>query len=246
MLTAVEYNDSEFVYQTGGLAGSAAVQQLQQALARLAQAANWPAVNPGTIDGVIGAKTIGALTAVIGNLAELSSTVKTALQFALAAAMTNTTAMATARQVTEQYASYLTTAINVLAIKYTSQKPPPPAPGMPPGGVQTRVGVYTGAISPASGVASYPPGTITAFSAARGAWRIAVPKGAGLGGAQLGQGFTEVGSQKAQPAGATVIPENMFDKETAGKPWYKNWKYLVPIGVGVVGVGTGAVWLARR
>lgn len=104
--------------------GSAQVEGLQSALKSLAQAANWPAADPGPIDGVVGVKTLTAVNAVINNVQEIPSTVRTALTVVLALAMTDAESRAKAFELVATYASELTTAITVAIARYSGANPP--------------------------------------------------------------------------------------------------------------------------
>jgi len=96
------------------LAGSATVEQLQRALKGLAEVWNRPAIDPGTVTGVVDDATMAALTAALGILTEeLPSTVYLALQGALIAGSTTSYA----KNLVTQYAPQLTIAINTAITK---------------------------------------------------------------------------------------------------------------------------------
>jgi hypothetical protein len=236
MLTAQIVGQEMPLY--GPLGGSsAAVQQLQQALLELSQAAGWPAVNPGAVTGVANEALVRALIAVVPNLASLDSGVKAAIEVALTAAQ-YTGRLADVVPYVEQYATYIAMAVRALIMKYKTPVPPPPTPttGLKPVVMQlSPKALQTAATSKA--------GAITA-RAPTGAWRVAVPAAAGLGG--LGAGYVEVASQSSPPTGAQVVSVYSFDQKTGQLPFYKDWRYMVPIGVGAAGLGIFGFWWWRR
>lgn len=238
MLTA-QVLESEFAGY--GFSGSAAVQTLQQQLAALAQAANWPAVNPGQITGTVTTQTIIALANVIPQLAGLDSTAKQALSLALQGAVAmgavSPEMLAQAQKAVEQYATYLTGAVGMLIVKYGKASAPPPVTQPNPAGIKIVSSAVPAAVAAMAG-------RITTRTAA-GVWRVAVPKAAGLGG-PLGASYTEVAPSTSQPAGATVVSAYTFNLKTGSLPWYKDWRFLVPIGVGVAGATVLGVWWWRH
>lgn len=115
------------------LQGPAEVKGLQQALANLAIATNRPDINPGAIDGTVGAQTVQAVIAASTLISAQLSTIQfAALQAALAAgAMT-----ATAKEAVSAAAVPLTVAANTAAVKYRTT-------GIMPTGGFFRPGWYT-------------------------------------------------------------------------------------------------------
>lgn len=101
-----------------GLAGSANVQQLQQALVNLAIATNRPAINPGPVTGEMNDQTVVAVSSAMGLLTEeLPGSVYLALQAGLLIG----SATSQAKKYVEQYAPQLTIAANTAAIKFKQQ-----------------------------------------------------------------------------------------------------------------------------
>lgn len=102
------------------LAGSASVEQLQQALTNLAIATGRPAINPGKVTGVVDDQTMVAINAGMGLLTEeLPNWLFLALQAAMIVGATSSTA----KKYVEQYAAQLTIAANTAAVKFKTTTP---------------------------------------------------------------------------------------------------------------------------
>lgn len=102
-----------------GLQGTAEVSGLQTALTNLAIATGRPAINPGKVDGVVGAPTVMAVIAASDLLSQqLGTTTFLALKAAIAAATLSSQADAAAITGITALAGPLTVACNTLAIKY--------------------------------------------------------------------------------------------------------------------------------
>lgn len=237
MLTAQLVDD----FDGYGFGGSAAVQGLQQQLTALAQAANWPAVNPGQVTGTVNTQTIVALAAVIPQLAGLDAKVRDILVFAIngAIAMGAVSAeiMAQAQKVVEQYATYLSGAVGLLIAKY-GKGSAPPVTQPNPAGIKIVKTALPAAMASMSAV-------ITTMTTA-GTWRIAVPRSAGLGGRGFGAAYQEVAPSTSKPPGATVVTPYTFNLKTGSLPFYKDWRIMVPAGVGLAAVLGLVVWWWRR
>lgn len=244
----------------GALSGTAEVQELQEALRSLSQAAGWPAVNPGEVTGIVNRQTVTAVAAVLPKLAgKISKWVATTLQAALAFAQMNSDAMAEATSAIEQYAQWITEGVRALTLAY-SQGPsvPTTTPEPTPEAVPTflnRISKYRVAGSglvakspePAPLKKTVPSSAITAFSSKAGLWRVAVPESqaAGLGSSDLGQSFVELPSRADRPSGATVVSEKEFDDKIK-KPFYKRPLFWVAAGGVVLLSGAGAWYFTRR
>lgn len=127
--------------------GTAETENLQRALANLAQATQRPAINPGQISGVVDDGTMMAIQASLGLLTEeLPSWMYLGLQAALMAGATTSTA----KGYVGQYATQLTVAINTAAVKLKVN---------PPQGT-----VMTWAGSPQPGVTTNPGFLATLFA----------------------------------------------------------------------------------
>lgn len=135
-----------------GFAGSAAVENLQRALTALAQAAGWPAANPGPVDGIVGPRTLSALIAVVTNINEIPSQVKYLLAPALAIALTNDRAQAEAKRLVEQYAAELTAAVTAAIARYAGSSQPANQPAASPTGPSKtkQMALLPGVMSPGS------------------------------------------------------------------------------------------------
>jgi len=115
-----------------GLGGSAAIENLQNALTALAQVANWPSVNPGPVDGLVGTKTLSAVIGVISSIKEIPSSVRTVLGPILALAMTNDRAKAAAIKAVSEYAAQLTVGVTAAIARYAGSSQPGSNPQTPP------------------------------------------------------------------------------------------------------------------
>lgn len=125
---------------------------------------------------------------------------------------------------------------NMMAVATTPEAAPQPQPQDP-----------YGPATPLPTTASYPPGTITAFSSSTNMWRVAVPSvAAGLGMFGAAAAFTEIAPVAAPPAGATQVSEAQLLKQTGQLPFYKKWQFWAAVGGGVAVVGTGTALLFRR
>jgi len=118
------------------LAGTPAIEQMQRALKGLAEVRRRPAIDPGTITGVLDDTTMVALNAALGILAEeLPSYVYLPLQAAFVIGGTTSYA----KNFVTQYAPQITVALNTAATKYRMAHPvqlppvevvPMPEPGI--------------------------------------------------------------------------------------------------------------------
>lgn len=147
----------------GVLAGSAAVENLQKALASLAQAANWPAANPGPADGVVGNKTVAAVGAVIANIPEIPSSLKALLVAGIAIAQTNAKAMAEAKTLIESHAPQITAAVLAAIARYSgSGQPSTTAPAGTTSALNTLKMRVAASLPSPGGLVMAPPSPITA------------------------------------------------------------------------------------
>lgn len=129
---------------------------------------------------------------------------------------------------------------------------PPGAPPMPPvpgGGTAALTQAYPMMFAKANfsvfkpkapAAPALPSGTIAAFDAKRGGYRVAIP--AGLSGPAL---FTEVGVQATKPAGAQLVDLKTFESETGATPWFKKPVVLGGIGLGVLALVAGGYAITR-
>lgn len=92
-----------------------------------------------------------------------------------------------------------------------------------------------------------PPGTKANFQGFRGSMLSdtapvpvspAIPPGTTV--AMQADGVTPASNLTTEPTGAT---NGGTEKDM---PWYKNWKYLVPIGLGVIGAGVGVHYYRKK
>lgn len=106
-------------------AASAAITQLQQALVGLAQTSGRPAINPGTIDGILGNNTMMAVAAAHQILAEKAP--KDYLVLALNTALIFGSTTSQAKAVVTSYAPQLTIAIKAATAGYATGIIPKPS-----------------------------------------------------------------------------------------------------------------------
>lgn len=121
------------------LMGTAAIEQLQQALKSLAQVRSRPAIDPGPITGVVDDALMVSLNAALGILAEeLPSYVYLPLQAAMIAGATT----AYAKGLVTQYAPQLTIAVNTATTKYRMSHPSTPAAPTAPTTLPTTTNAF--------------------------------------------------------------------------------------------------------
>lgn len=137
---------------------------------------------------------------------------------------------------------------SVCGIAYPTPMPAPPIPMPGPNPLPPSYGgpgmVQYPQPAPAQAQQKIPAGSIAAFDAKRGGYRVAIPAG-GLSGPRAA--FMEVGVSATKPASAQLVDLKTFDTQTGTKSsWYKNPWVLSGIGVGVVALGGGAVLMSRR
>jgi len=128
--------------------------------------------------------------------------------------------------------------------------PPFPQPIPPIGGSGIKVATFYGGgkvtgAKPAP--SAYPAGAIAAFDPKMASYRIAIPMTgvAGLLGDGLSGLFTQVATSATLPSGVTLVSLDKLKEQLGEKPWYKNWKVLVPVGVGVL-AAAGVGWYVIR
>lgn len=120
---------SRGMFGLADMAGSANVQQLQQALVNLAIATNRPAINPGVVNGEVNDQTVIAVSSAMGLITEeLPNSIYLILQAALLVGSATTQA----KKYVEQYAPQLTIAANTAALKYKQQPVVPTVTYQPP------------------------------------------------------------------------------------------------------------------
>lgn len=125
------------------------------------------------------------------------------------------------------------------------QASPPTAPAPQP--VNPYTTQYPTMAPTTSTPTTFPAGTITAYSASRGAWRVAIPTGApGLGIFTLGAPFTEVAPMTTPPTGATQVTEGDFNEKIGQLPFYKSWKFWAIVAGTVIVIGGGVMLFRRR
>lgn len=209
------------------------VKALQNALKALALKKNNPAMDPGTVDGYLGANTLRALAASVGVVPGMPSWVKTLLQIGPGAVqLLDPSAIQSLETSLTPYAKTLAVAIQA-ATALSSTGSGGGTPGLP--------GSVAGTI--------YPAGTIVTFS--KGMWRVAIPIGTSLhgagfsgafsGAAGLGATYTEVAPSATQPPGTTPVGKLTFAARVgklASTPLF--WG-LTAGGAAIVGLGIATV-----
>lgn len=120
---------SRGMFGLADMAGTANVQQLQQALVNLAIATNRPAINPGAVTGTMNDQTIVAVSSALSLIVEeLPNSIYVILQTALLVGSATTQA----KKYVEQYAPQITIAANAAALKFKQQPVAPPVPYQAP------------------------------------------------------------------------------------------------------------------
>lgn len=123
-----------------GLRGSSAVENLQRALKAYAQTSGNVMADPGSVDGVIGSKTMTAVQAVLPVIAgKINRTLASALQIALPLAAMDPATMERSKQLVEQLAPEMTVAL--LALTAQTVVSPPTAPTSPATGIRKIPGI---------------------------------------------------------------------------------------------------------
>jgi len=225
MLSLVRYEQDP--YSLGDFAGGyPEVQELQQALRDLSTAAKFPAGDPGAIDGIVRPKTLQAIAAWAARIPRIPSAVRTLIPIATAAfEYLPTSVQQDALATVQRHAREITVGVKLLLTQY--KRGPAQAPTGAPGAPET-----------------YPTGTITAFSAKRGVWRIAVPIGlAGLAQAT----HQEIAPAAQAPAGVPQVQESKLEAQTGqAAPIYTKPWFWAAVGGGVLVLGGGAYLLLRK
>jgi hypothetical protein len=223
-----------------GLAGSAAVERLQQALVAYSQVAGLAAANPGVVDGVVGAKTVNAVAAVLPRLtSKISKDVADVLSLALPIAGLSADAMGMAKATVEQYASQIDVAIRALSI-VTGPGGSPAAP--PTGG--TRVTGFPSKVAAIQAGTLTPGTTIYTFDAKINLYRHAkpIPQLRGLGAAT----YVETGTSTVAPTGGMAVSPKEYRKATGTEHWYETWWGMGSIAAGAAGAAFAGWRLLRR
>jgi len=267
MLTVTHLKGSLGGYQPQllGEFGDAGV-ELQQKLRELATVANYPAGDPGRVDGVIDDQTIGAMLSWLDQIPGMSSTVKAAIQGARLLALTflPDAAMNFLKGIVTTYGNYVIPGIQYLIDRFRGKAPAPPNLPPPPS-TSTKTPYYTRSPKTAQYVIYTPlagfglPLVELGNTCSMDGWgnNWCGPAFAGFG--DLGQTPGVSVSSTAPTPGTQVSNEQFLQilaaagisadqaREWLGiSPWYLDWKFLVPIGVGVVALGVGGYYLLRR
>jgi len=277
MLTVTHLKGSLGGYQPQllGEFGDAGV-ELQQKLRELATVANYPAGDPGRVDGVIDDQTIGAMLSWLDQIPGMSSTVKAAIiaiRYA-AFALLPAAALNTLKSIVTTYGNYVIPGIQYLIDRFRGKAPAPPNLPPPPTATTATTATtpyYTRSAKTAQYVIYTPLAGFASFglplvelgnTCSMDGWgnHWCGPAFAGFAGfSDFGQTPGVSVSSTAPTPGTQVSNEQFLQilaaagisadqaREWLGiSPWYLDWKFLVPIGVGVVALGVGGYYLLRR
>lgn len=242
------------------------VAELQQALTLYAQTLRYPMANPGEVDGLVTVQTATAVLNVIPRLAgkaQLPAEVLGLLQVGGVVALLVPESAEAVYKTIRSYAGYITAAILGSLVVEVVVDPSAAGGGIPDGGTPGRKAAMSvqaaWANAAAGGNAIYAPTvvrtpdgslipgnptqTIWYKSWLTGYYRVAVPKGGGLGATSY-KGYIEVSPSVSKPASGTEVSRSAF--ASAVGQWWATTPGMVIIGVGVVGAGVGTFVLARR
>lgn len=229
------------------------VAELQRTLKAYAQLSGYTPADPGPVDGIVGMKTALAVLMVVPRIPKVPDEIK-----AIAAlgplALSNDDMRDSVFKAITRYAGYISAAIIAAqayqAVNNAGGPTTPPTPtgtgGKKPGqyaNIQMQmVNAVTGwqtQTTPSGGaVPTNPTSAIFFWDFWTQSYRVAVPRGPGLGAGGY-QNYVEVSSAKSRPAMGTEVNRNTFMSAT-GK-WWGTTGGIIGIAVGVVGAGAGAV-----
>lgn len=133
---------------------------LQKSLKQFADARSYPTADPGTIDGIVGTKTLTAIIAIAPSLPKLPSFIKDALKFGPLLLLSDSTANP-AKKLIADNASTINGAIVALQVYQTvTGSPPPPPPAQEQSPLPTQLVVPQ---QPGRPVQTYVPPPTTAI-----------------------------------------------------------------------------------
>ena len=235
------------------------VAELQRTLKAYATLSGYAPADPGTVDGIVGMQTALAVLMVVPRIPKVPDEIK-AIALLGPLALSNDDMRTQVFKTITNYAGYISAAI-IAAQAYqavnnaggptTTTTPPKPgtkpphaallAVGVP--AVLTAVGGYQVQSTPGGGaVPTNPANAIFFWDFWTQSYRVAVPRGAGLGAGGY-QNYVEVSNAKSRPATGTEVNRNTFMSAT-GK-WWGTTGGIIGIAAGVAAGTAGAVVSVR-
>lgn len=224
------------------------VAELQRTLKAYADLVHYPAADPGPVDGIVGTQTATAVLMVIPRIPKIPDEVR-ALAMLGPLALSNADLRAQMFKTITSYASYISAAIIAAqvgqAIVGDGSAAPPTVGGKRPAAVSaasqlvnmTMTGWQTQAAPGGGTIPTNPASAIFFWDFWTQRYRVAVPRGAGLGAGGY-VNYVEVAPAQSRPATGTEVSRNAFMHAT-GK-WWGTTAGIVGLTLGVVAAGGAA------
>lgn len=231
------------------------VAELQRTLKAYSQLVGYPAADPGEVTGIVNDKTALAVLMIIPRLPKLPDEVRMLAQLGPLALANDDLRSQVVKTITS-YAGYISGAIIAAqAYQAVTGGGAPGGSNAPGSGVKTGVLIAPDvtATSPAAwaattwqattvpgggAVPTNPGNAIFFWDFWTQSYRVAVPRGAGLGAGGY-VNYVEVSSAKSRPATGTEVNRNTFMSAT-GK-WWGTTGGIIGLTVGAVAAGAGAI-----
>lgn len=223
------------------------VAELQRTLKTYAQLTQYPPADPGVVDGIVGTSTALAVIMIVPRVPRVPDEIKALARLGPLALSNDDVRVALFKAITS-YASYISGAIIAMQVVTTATGTAPPAGGGRPAHALAP-DAYTGAVTgwqvyttPGGAVPTNPATAIFYRDFWTQSYRVAVPRGAGLGAGGY-VNYVEVSPAKSRPALGTEVSRDTFMSAT-GK-WWGTTVGILGIAVAAVGGGAGVYYGAR-
>lgn len=221
------------------------VAELQRTLKAYSTLVHYPLADPGEVDGIVGLSTALAVIAVVPRIPKIPDEIRVLATLG-PLAMSNDDMRKQVFKTITSYASYISAAIIAAQVVQAVD-----SGGTPAGGGKRPASAATGATAlpgAATGWQTYavPGGGLVPTNPAAAIffwdfwtqrYRVAVPRGAGLGAGGY-VNYVEVSSAQSRPAMGTEVNRNTFMSAT-GK-WWGTTSGMIGIAVGVIAAGGAA------